>query len=324
MTDQEQHPDMPERDNLLGLGPDDAEALRFSAELTRQESGVEFDFDQREDFEMTSLLQTVSAVSAAFDHSTETEAFERFHHRTRTHIIAELAGTPEPVATAHSMPKPSLIQRWSNVFAAAGASIATLVVTVMVLGNSAPAAPLVSNVQPPDTAPLVSNVQPPDTAPQATVAVIEPVSAEAMFNLNSLSVDTQLNIWLDTLLQVAALNADGAPIDAPLLNLLSDVTTSVTHQIENDPDSVSGAVVFIANQTAFTSGHTLQEATVATESDQPALNTAQLVSDEAVVVAARFFEKNPDRIPSVDDVSLQLGTHVTSSEDVATAEGSAP
>ena len=105
---------MPQRDNLLGPEPDAAEALRLSAALTRQESGAALDLDQREDPELTSLLQTVSAVSAAFDHSTETESFERFYHRGRTNVIAAIAGTPEPVTTAPSMPKPSLLQRWNG------------------------------------------------------------------------------------------------------------------------------------------------------------------------------------------------------------------
>jgi len=323
MPDQLQHPDMPERDNPLGLEPDAAEALRLSAALARQESGVALDLDQREAPELASLLQTVSAVSAAFDHSTETEAFERFYHRTRTNVIA---GTPEPVTTAPSMPKQSLLQRWNSMFVAAGAaaaaSIATLVVTVVVLGNSAPAAPLVSNVAP--AAPLVSNVQPADATPQAAVVVIEPALAEPDLNLTTLSVDTQLDIWLDTLLQIAALTADGNPVDAPLLHMLAGVTASVTRQIESDPESVSGAIIFLSHQAAFSSGQTLNEATVAEESDQPALDTAQLVADEAFVVAARYFEQNPHRIPSVDDVSARRGTDVISSEDGTTTEGLAP
>jgi len=317
---------MPERDNLLGPEPDAAEALRLSAARTRQESGVALDLDQREDPELTSLLQTVSAVSAAFDRSTETESFERFYHRSRTNVIAAITGTPEPVTTAPSMPKPSLLQRWNSVFAAAGAaaaaSIATLVVTVVVLGNSAPAAPLVSNVAP--AAPLVSNVQPADATPQAAVVVIEPALAEPDLNLTTLSVDTQLDIWLDTLLQIAALTADGNPVDAPLLHMLAGVTASVTRQIESDPESVSGAIIFLSHQAAFSSGQTLNEATVAEESDQPALDTAQLVADEAFVVAARYFEQNPHRIPSVDDVSARRGTDVISSEDGTTTEGLAP
>jgi hypothetical protein len=324
MPDQLQHPDMPERDNPLGLEPDAAEALRLSAALARQESGVALDLDQREAPELASLLQTVSAVSAAFDHSTETEAFERFYHRTRTNVIA---GTPEPVTTAPSMPKQSLLQRWNSMFVAAGAaaaaSIATLVVTVVVLGNSAPAAPLVSNVQPADATPQAV-VQPADATPQAAVAVIDPAPAEPEFNLTALSVDTQLDIWLDTLLQVAALTADGDPVDAPLLHLLADVTASVTRQIESDPESVSGAVVFLSYHAAFSSGQTLNEATVAAESDQPALDTAQVAADEAFVVAARYFDQNPDRIPSVDDVSSRRGTDATTSEDGTTTGGLAP
>ena len=320
MTDQLQHPDMPDRDNLLGLDPDAAEALRLSAALTRQEFGVSVDLDQREDPELISLLQAVSAVSAAFDHSTETEAFERFHHRTRTNVIASIAGTPEPVATAPSMPKTSLFQRWNVVFtatgAAAAASIATFAVTVVLLGNSDPAAT------------LVSNVQPTDTTPQPAVAVIDPVidpvRTEPAFNLTSLSVDTQLDIWIDTLRTVATLTADGAPVDVPLLHMLADVTESVTHQIETAPESVSGAVVFLSYQAAFSSGQTLNEATVVAESDQSVLATAQLAADEAFVVATRYFEQNPERIPSVDDVSAQRGPDVTRSENGTTTDGLAP
>jgi len=120
------------------------------------------------------------------------------------------------------------------------------------------------------------------------------------------------------------LTADGAPVDVPLLHMLADVTESVTHQIETAPESVSGAVVFLSYQAAFSSGQTLNEATVVAESDQSVLATAQLAADEAFVVATRYFEQNPERIPSVDDVSAQRGPDVTRSENGTTTDGLAP
>ncbi len=291
---------MPKQDNLLGLEPDTAEVLRLSDALALHESGVALDLDPREDPALTSLVHTSTAITAAFNRSTETEAFERFHHRSRTNVIAAVAGAGEPAARAPRAPKPSLLQRWNSVFAAAGAaaaaSIATFIVTVAAIGNSAPA-------------PVVTNVEPVNEPP-TTVAVVEPAPEEPAVNLTVLTVDGQLDLWLDTLLKVAALNADGQPVDGPLLRMLTDATASVTRQIERDPEAVSGAAVFVSYQAAFDSARELSEVTVAEDTDQPALDTAQLAADQAFVVAARYFEQNPERVPSVEDVASRLGDEV--------------
>ncbi|MBT5774072.1 MAG: hypothetical protein HOH95_06810 [Dehalococcoidia bacterium] len=301
MTDQLQHSEGPERDNPLGLEPEAVEALRLSAALARHESGAAPDLDSRED---PSLVETAVAITAAFDASTTTEAFERFHHRTRANIVAAVAGARQPATAQLQAPRPSLLQRWNGVFAAAGAaaaaSIATFVVTVAALGNNAPVAPFVADVQP-------SNV-----GSEPAVAVIQP--DDSAVNMTALSLDGQLDLWLDTLLQVAALTADGQPVDGPLLRTLTDATASVARTIEREPEAMNGASVFVTYQAAFRSQQTLNGASV-NETDQPALDTAQLAADQAFVVASRYFEQNPERIPSVDDVAARLGTDNSVGDD---------
>ena len=316
MTEQQQHSDTPQRDDLLGLEPDAVEALRLSDALERHASGAALDLDPREDPVLTSLVQTAVAISDTFDRSTTTEAFERFHHRTRANVAAAVAGAGQPAAAQSNAPRPSLLQRWNGIVTAAGAaaaaSIATFVVTVAALGNNAPVAP------------LVAEMPAADAGSEPAVAAVAPAQPdEAAVNLTSLSLDGQLDLWLDTLLQVAALTADGQPVDGPLLRTLTDATASVTRQIEREPEAVNGASVFVTYQAAFSSQQTLDGVT-ANEADQPALDTAQLAADQAFVVAARFFEQNPDSIPSVDEVATRLGTEVAAADDGADTEETAP
>ena len=318
MTEQEDDKDMPKQDDLLGLGSDSAEALRLSDALALHESGVALDLDSRVDPTLHSLVHTSTAISAAFNRSTETEAFERFHHRTRTNIIAALAPPPEAVASAPGAPKPSLLQRWNSVFAAAGAAaaaaIATFIVTVAAIGNGTPV-PVVTNVEPVDEPQTTVAVIELVDKPQTTVAVIEPTHEGPLVNFTALTVDKQLDLWLDTLLLVATLNADDQTVGTPLLRTLTNATASVTHHIEHDPEAISGAAVFVSHQTAFNSARELSEVTISNEADQPALDTAQLAADQAFVVAARYFEQNPDRIPSIDDVAARLDNNVINSND---------
>jgi len=286
--------------DLIGLEPDEIEAARLTEILTSIEQGIQPDLDPSEDPALAALTQTALVLRRSLEAASAQQSFERFHHRSLARVIA---ATPQP-ARVRSVEhrRDSLLQRWNGLFtslsAAAAASIATFVVTVLAVGGSAPASGPLS----------VQSVAPDGTALAANVTPLE----VPRVNLTALSVSQQVSLYVTLIERLNALNDDGLPADESLLRDLADTSATVKRTIERDP-TVSGADAFRAMHRTFEGQQALEKATVASEADQQVLFTAQETAAGAYVTAAQFLGV-PGRLPSAGEAAQALALEEPSAE----------
>jgi hypothetical protein len=190
-------------------------------------------------------------------------------------------------------------------------------VTVAAMGGG-PGSPAVVSTEVSDSPETVAAS---DAATEEAAAPVSPPQT----NLTALSTSQVMAQWRVTLERITAATNDGEPVGVTLLDDLIDASSSVAARIERDPDSVSGAEVFAALHAGKDSENALAAATVSEPEAQQALDTAQLTSEGAMVIAARFLDEHPDRRPSADEAAAALVLAVPSDDGTTGAgNGDAP
>ena len=203
--------------------------------------------------------------------------------------------------------RPSL--RWTAAPAAAVAAAAAVIAVVVVSGS--PAEPL-SPAAPSDVA--LVEPQPGAAAPAgsaaATSAAADPVApapptTPAQTAPPAGSVTSPARAALPTLdEELAQLTAalqriqeNPQNVDPALLRDLTASTASVARTIEREPEAVSPEAVQIYRDAAETGRAVLREITVA-PGDEPALEAAQSVAEDGVVVASRYLDSGTATDPT--------------------------
>lgn len=282
--------DRRERTEFAGLDAEQAEAARLSEILGATDRGEVPDLDPNEDPMLSSLSETATTLRASLEAASSRASFETFHRRSRRRILATI---PERVEVIESDRSESLLQRWNGLFtsvsSAAAAAVATFVVTVLAIGGGASTEPL-ATVQVTDAGP--------DAAPSADAAT-DSLPTDVEINLTALSVDEQIVRYRGLLAELNDLTDGGHPADAGLLREIADTSATVARAIEEQPGSVGGPSAWNAYHTTFTAQQALSRASVASDDDQVALDTAQVVADGAFVTAARYLGTSA---PSYDEV----------------------
>ena len=194
--------------------------------------------------------------------------------------------------------RPSL--RWTAAPAAALAAAAAVIAVVVVSGSPAdplsPAAP--SEVVFVDPQPGIA--APTGSAPE-TSAAAEPVApapvttpAQTAPPAESVSSPTRAVPTLEEeLAQLTAtlqrIRENPQNVDGALLREVTERTVSVARTIDREPEAVSTEAVRIYRDAAETGRAVLREITVA-PGDEPALEAAQSVAEDGVVVASRYLD----------------------------------
>lgn len=301
--------------HLSGLEPDQVEAIRLADMLSAAEADRPSMLDPIEDPELAALVATAGDLRTALEAATAHASFGAFQQRSRARVMAATP-SPRPVQLALQEPRGSIFDRWAGLFtsiaAAAAASIATFVVTVAAMGGG-PGSPAVVSTEVSDSPETVAAS---DAATEEAAAPVSPPQT----NLTALSTSQVMAQWRVTLERITAATNDGEPVGVTLLDDLIDASSSVAARIQRDPDSVSGAEVFAALHAGKDSEKALAAATVSEPEAQQALDTAQLTSEGAMVIAARFLDEHPDRRPSADEAAAALVLAVPS-DDGTTGEG---
>ena len=165
-SSEERTPKRPsERPDAPGLEPDQIEAARLADVLAAVERRGAADLDPNADPALAVLERTAGVVRSSLEASSAHASFRSFHERSRARVMR---ATPQPRQPVVDAPRESLLQRWNGLFtsiaSAAGASVATLIVTVLALGggSSTPA----------------PTVQSPAPAPEPAVAAVEPAPSD--------------------------------------------------------------------------------------------------------------------------------------------------
>lgn len=203
--------------------------------------------------------------------------------------------------------RPSL--RWTAGPAAAAAAAAAVIAVVVVSGSPAeplsPAAPsdvVLVQPQPEAAAPAASAAEtsaaadPVAPAPPTTPAQTAPpggsVASPARAVLPTLEEElAQLTAALQRIRE------NPQNVDPALLRDLTASTASVARTIEREPEAVSPAAVQIYRDAAETGRVVLREITVA-PGDEPALEAAQSVAEDGVVVASRYLDSGTTTDPT--------------------------
>lgn len=306
---------------LSELENEEIEASRLADVLAITEHGNTPDLDPIEDPALASLHKTTQIVRASLELASTQESFQHFHESSRPRI---LSATPQPQRQPVSTtPRISLRQRWGGLFtplaSAAAASVATFLVTVIAIGGGSSTTPTttVQRTEPILQPQVVSAIPPTEQASPPAAAAAEPeavvpqpeVSVTAAtadhrdrVNLTNLSIAEQVSLYIDLLERLDSVTGNGNPASEGLLRELAETGATVQRAIDYDP-AVSGADAFIAMHAAFAGTVALEQATVATDSDQQVLQNAQVTAQVAYVTAARFLTDNP---PSANDAARAL------------------
>lgn len=306
---------------LSEIENEEIEASRLADVLAATENGNIPDLDPTEDPALASLHTTTQVVRASLELASTQESFQHFHESSRPRI---LSATPQPQRQpVNTTSRISLRQRWESLFtplaAAAGASVATFLVTVTVIGGGSSTTPT-TTVQtttpslPPQVVsaipstelpspPVAAAAEPEAVVPQPEIPVT-PATADQRdrVNLTSLSIAEQVSLYINLLERLDSLTGDGRPASESLLRELAETGATVQRAIDHDP-AVSGADAFIAMHAAFAGTLALEQATVASDSDQQVLQNAQVTAQVAYVTAASFLSNNP---PSANDAARAL------------------
>jgi hypothetical protein len=298
---------------LSGLKPEQVEAIRLADALSATDAGERPSLDPVEDPELSGLVRTAGDLRVALETATTRASFEAFHRRSRLRVVAATP-SPRPAQMALQQPRGSILDRWAGLFtsiaAAAAASIATFVVTVAAMGGG-PGSPAAVSTEVSDS---------PETVAASDTATAE--AAPPVTNLTALSTSQVMAQWRFTLARITTLTNEGRPVDVALIDEVIGASSSFAARAQRDPDSVTGTDAYVAWHAGFASQQVLSKATVTEPEGQQALDTAQLTSDGAMVVAARFLDENPDRRPSAAEAAVALGLAEPPDEG-ATDEGAA-
>jgi hypothetical protein len=257
------------------------EAERFADVLETLDAHRDAIVDQVDDAELTSLVE----VSGLLRHTYQSVRPDPdYIARSRAKIM--LAMEPEPELIVYQPdPKMPFYRRWNVLTPIASAAAAAAAAFAIVIGLGGPAATTITPaiVSP---APAPSPVDDSDAAPRPPASTTEPASATEN---DATQIVDQAVTELVTALQAIVNQADaGEPIDPGLFRTITEGTATVATLIETDPDSIDRLSVLSYLVTSAEGRDTLSRV-VLDPLFNPALAAAQNATQDAVIVASRYF-----------------------------------
>lgn len=250
-----QAPGVPSLDPALerALDPVEvAEIMRLDRALLDMDLGRESDLDPAEDPELVSLLRAARAVDRSFEATTETRAFNSFHHRSRNAILHTLEAE-----------RPVPLRERVRIVVAAAAGMAAVVLGVATLGG-----PAMDSLRG-DGA---------EQAPGATVSVANLTHLQTQQQLERLSLAVEG-------LRTRALS--GQSLSSAQLHEFTENAARVAHSIERQPDTVSPEAVRTYMERTQAAQEALSSSLLEPGAEDAAV-AAQRAAEDGLVVASRY------------------------------------